>query len=184
MPLLKITSSFEGFGDFEKSTDLNIVQIQVNKKIPLALERVGAEMQASLTKHLWNDWYSMYTPKEYLRRTDHPSLGTSILHANTMDIHVNGNSLEFTYTPIGEYPEAPEWHTNDGDRLIESIQTGKLWGNPPPRPFWNNFVNEMAHGDIVNALADALPYKIEGLPKTINLNSYLLDASTYEELPF
>lgn len=180
MPLIECTVIVEGL-----DKDIETIKSDINKKIPYALERVGAEMQASLVQHLRDDWYMGYTPEVYMRRTDFPSLGKSIMHENTMDIHVRGNSLEFNYTPIGEYPEAPEWHTNDGDSLIESIQTGKLWGNPPPRPFWNNFVDEMANGGIMETFSNAMsPYKIENSSNEINLNSSLLDASANEELPF
>ena len=168
MPFIECTVIAEGL-----DKDIDTIKADINKKIPYALERVGAEMQASLVQHLRDDWYMGYTPEVYMRRTDFPSLGKSIMHESTMDIHVNGNSLEFNYTP-----EAPRWKPFGGNALIGTIQTGDLFGNPPPRPFWNNFVNEMANGGIKNAFAEAmLPYKVEFGANEINLNEALIEAS-------
>lgn len=132
----------------------------IDNLIPFALQAVASEMKNSLQTHLKNDWYSGYSPKQYVRRTDGAS-GEGLMSPTYIDIAVNNKTLSFSYEPKGDYPDNPKYHTRDGDDLIQSIQSGKLYGNPPQRPFWNNFVDEMADRGIMDAFRKGMsPYVI------------------------
>lgn len=107
-----------------------------------ALNYVGAEMTQNLQQHLHNDWYLAWKGKSYERRTDGAS-GTPLGSLENIDVEpARYGRLAFYYTPTGEYPDNTAFHTSDGDDLIRKIQDGDMAGNPPPRPFWDNFVEE------------------------------------------
>jgi len=127
-------------------------ELRIMQAIPDALEYLGSEMQSSLANHLQIDWYAAYKPEVYKRRSD----GYGVFPGLTDDIYfdrgVTGMTLRFEYSPSGAYvPDA--LHTRDGDELIEAIQTGELMGDPPPRPFWNNFVKDMESGGFFNGFS-------------------------------
>lgn len=136
----------KGLESIDKDFSEQVTHI-TTKVIPQALTQVGYEMAANLQKHIKNDWYKPWKPKTYPRRTDNPNLGMSIMDKRNMSFGVSNTSLHFFYTPNGEHADK-KYHTRDGDELIQSIQEGKLHGNPPPRPFWNNFVDEQINSAI------------------------------------
>ncbi len=121
---------------------------KIQKQIPYALETVGSEMIVDLQKHITQDWYVQYKPKIYKRRTDAAYLGKSLANKDNMNVIVKNNNLEFSYNPTGEHKKE-EWHKRDGEELISFIESGDK--NIPPRPFWNNFVNEQIHSQIINS---------------------------------
>ena len=141
--------------------DVNAEIQTIWTKVPKALNNVGREMIVNLQKHIENEWYYGYSPKGYKRRTDDSSLGTPLGSADYMDYSANGGQFEFTYVPKGDH-ENSLWHTRDGDDLTESIQTGELKGDPPPRPFWNSFLFEQEQSGIINAFAEGMlpDYKV------------------------
>jgi hypothetical protein len=169
--LIKIIPEIIGLeSDFE--TEI----ANINKHIPLALSSVGADMEDNLQKHLYYDWYLANTPKEYKRRTDNPKLGTPLGSEKNINYVAYGNNLLFTYTPTGEH-EDEYWHTSDGDELIINIQTGELVGTAPPRPFWNNFVEEQQQKLIVTFAEAMRPYNvIREKDEKIDLSEFLLDS--------
>jgi hypothetical protein len=167
----------------------------IEKKIPSALRVVGAEMIANLQEHIKNDWYSQYKPKKYKRRTDDPSLGTPIGSEEYMDAQVENNTLTFTYEPRGEH-KYKGWHNRDNDDLINFLQVGTEY--MPPRPFWNNFVQDQRDSGIMNAFSQGMrPYNVirEGIgidvlfdigESELNEESYVVSSSDddSDELPF
>ena len=128
--------------------DFELESRKIEKAFPQALQYVGSEMIVSLQKHIFEDWYKQYTPKVYERRTDNISLGTPLGAEANMDVQVNNNTLDFTYEPTGEHANET-YHTRDGDTLIEFLQVGAE--GIPPRPFWNQFVEEQANSGIIDA---------------------------------
>lgn len=150
--------------------DLNTETTQIYQAIPTALQQVGSDMIATLQKHINDEWYHRYTPRSYKRRTDNPALGTPLGSESNMAYSVSGASLDFTYIPTGEH-QNNSWHTRDGDDLIDSIQLGKLAGSPPPRPFWNSFVNDEEHNGVINSFISGMKSKYqvieEGNPRDV-----------------
>lgn len=151
MGILNITiSGLEGVqNDFE--TERN----KINARIPAALEYVGSEMASALDSHLVSDWYAPWEPAVYERRSDGAGGFPGLLSGEYTRRAVKGNTLWFAFTPSGAY-EPPIWNTRSGDELIESIQTGELAGDPPPRPFWNRFVDDMEDHGIINAFVSGM----------------------------
>lgn len=154
MSLFRVTiSGIEGL-----KQELNQEVLNISTTASNALLLVGAEMRNRLKFHIDNDWYHQYEPRVYKRRTDRPQYGTPLGDDKNIDDVVTGLKLEFSYEPTGEH-SVEHWHARDGDELIEFIQLGDL--NMPPRPFWNNFVDEMRNGAIIKAFADAMhPYNL------------------------
>lgn len=141
--------------DVQKETE------KINKHIPVALQKVSGDMLYSFYSYLFGTWYEGYTPVSYQRRTDNPSLGRPLGDPENITISVDNGKLTFDYSPTGEHAYQYFGKVNNGNDLIESIQTGELWGNPPPRPFWNNFVKEQETEILDNFIAYMKPYKIE-----------------------
>lgn len=169
--------------------DVNAEIQTIWTKVPKALNNVGREMIVNLQKHIENEWYYGFFPKTYKRRTDDSSLGTPLGSADYMDYSANGGRLEFTYVPKGDH-ENSEWHTRDGDDLTESIQTGELKGDPPPRPFWNSFLFEQEQSGIINAFAEGMlpDYKVVsdgndvvGVESESSLASGIADYHIYDD---
>ena len=154
MSLFRVTiSGIEGL-----KQELNQEVLNISTTASNALLLVGAEMRNRLKFHIVNDWYYQYLPEEYIRRTDLPQYGTPLGDDKNIDDVVTGLKLEFSYEPTGKH-SVERWHARDGDELIEFIQLGTL--KIPPRPFWNNFVDEMQIGAIIKAFADAMhPYNL------------------------
>lgn len=137
----------------------------IENTIPKALQYVGAEMMFSLQKHIAQDWYKAYIPSSYQRRTDNPSLGTPLGSEKNMtpvENMVRGKNLTFNYYPTGEYIDG-FYYVRNGNDLIESIQTGNLWGEPPPRPFWNNFVHDQEREAVENFINGMKQFGTEGI---------------------
>lgn len=159
---------------------------EINNAIPKALERLGSEMAISLKKHIQQDWHDVWKPSKYHRRTDNPSLGTPLGDDKNITIYVDRftKTMSFLYLPTGEHQEGRfhnGWYLGgdgarrDTDELITAIQKGELAGNPPPRPFWNNFVEEQQNGEMLSTfireLKNLLPYSIStGKGERIQLN--------------
>lgn len=136
---------------------------KIENDIPIALEGVGSEMIRDLQEHIHQDWYEPWKPRVYKRRTDNPSLGTPLGSEKNISVSVINNRLDFVYAPSGEYGGKGFDDVRNGDELITALQTGKdLWGEPPPRPFWNNFVEEQKNEKIMQNFANFFPkeYKI------------------------
>lgn len=146
-----------GFEDFEREVEQEIKKIDALSVSFLHV--LGNEMETKLNLHLIGDWYEKYYPKDYKRRTDYPSLGKGLLNKDYKDIEINGKKLTFTYLPSGEH-EYKKWETRNGDELIEWIQTGNLIGDPPKRPFWNNFVFDMETSIMDMFVGEMKPYTV------------------------
>ena len=141
--------------------DLQTERKKIKAQIPVALGYVGSEMKDSLERHLYADWYTGYRSSVYERRTDDPRLGKSITDESNISVTNRGQTLIFDYHPSGLHAN-PDWSTEGGDPLIERIQNG-LWRENeiivPPRPFWNNFVEEQFDEKIMeNFIHGMLPY--------------------------
>ena len=139
------TGSLEG--DLEKEV------INIKKRIPTALQRVGADMIYSLERHINDDVYNAYTPygdNPYVRRLDNDFPNSLLGQAVDLVPAVKGTTLTLTYNPNGDQfqTERPV----HGDDLIRRIETGVgyMWAHKPPaRPFWRKFVDEQIQSGIV-----------------------------------
>lgn len=141
--------------------ELDKEEAAIRAALPSALNQVGGEMVGRLQTFLRDVWYYGYVPKKYSRRTDDPSLGIAITDVGNMRYTASGNSLAFEYLPGGSHAIDYGLPIRTGDELIESIQTGRLLGNPPPRPFWNMFVRDVQNGFIFDALKrSGFPYEL------------------------
>lgn len=154
---VKVTVDGEG----ELWQELAEEEKAIRAALPSALNQVGGEMVGRLQTFLREVWYEGYTPKEYARRTDDPSLGIGITSIANIRYAATGNSLAFVYSPSGAHAINYGLPLRTGDALIEAIQTGELVGKAPKRPFWNMFVEDMQNGFILEALKrSSFPYKL------------------------
>ena len=117
-----------------------------------------------LTKHINEDVYDVYNPKRYERRKDDPSLGTPLNSQKNMtgigpETSSSSIGIEvrtgLEYHPTGEH-DVMEWHTADDDELIGRIENSYPpydWpkGVPKRRLFWQNFVEEMIEGGVLES---------------------------------
>lgn len=152
-------------------TDEVNAEIQkIDSAIAPAMYIMGSEFEQMLNARLRQDWYDAYKPHKYPRRTDSPIFGDGLMSEEYKDYNVEETKsytgrqskrrLTFTYEPSGQHA-IEEYHTRDKNALIRSIETGKLFGNPPPRPFWENFVDELATGDVMDIFITAMkPYEV------------------------
>lgn len=164
MPLIEV--NVQGVNCIE--TELNRESAKIVENAEKALKAIGDEMISNLQTHIEEEWYKPYTPKAYKRRTDDSSYGTPLGAQDYMKYSVNGLSLTFGYNPSGLHT-VKKWHTRDSDELIESIQTAKLKGNPPPRPFWNSFLFEQGNGAIMKTLSDNMLPEYVIIPEDVDL---------------
>lgn len=143
--------------------ELDDVMTAMKRPIRNGLATAGYAMAPALKQHIADDWYDAWgPPKKYLRRTDYPERGPS-LYEQVEEAVVRDDSVFFEYLPSGEYRSAGGMKTSDanGDDLINIIQYNRGWTFPPsldrqgrnimPRPFWNNFVEEMKDGLLMDA---------------------------------
>lgn len=144
---LKITAEVKGIAETIEEQSKAI-----KKQIPKALQYVGAEMKVNLQKHIYEDWYLQYTPSVYKRRTDNPNLGIPIGSDKNISINVNEKQIEFDFSPDLYNKEFSPLNYSS-DRMITWIQqTHEIFGVLiPPRPFWNNFLNEENNGATIAA---------------------------------
>lgn len=158
----------------------------IKPKISQALNSVGDMLKTDLQQKARQIWYLGYTPEVYKRRTDNPALGTPLTSEKNMAVDVTGTKLEFSYFPTGEHLNQG-WHTDDGDNLIENIQRGALWGEPPARPFWNFFVEDNENFLLFEYFEYFMkPYKIvaNDAERKLDLSESYLRAGDYQgQLP-
>lgn len=154
----------------------------VDKSAAKALDVVLSDMRNDLQRHIQEDWYRQYTPNRYQRRTDNPSLGTPLgSEKNIKELHsynsLGERSIELEYSPSGEHASS-FWSKRNGDALIKSIQTGNLLGNPPPRPFWNKFVEDEEDKIIPTLRRNMAPHKLETDNDIVDLTESILEEGT------
>lgn len=173
MSIFNVTIS--GLDTLEKDFADEIFKIE--KKIPDALQTVGDQMIANLQTHITNEWYHGYKPKAYKRRSDDSSLGTPLGSEDYMDAKViGGNTLDFVYLPKGDHKNKA-WHRRDDDELIESIQTGSLKGDPPPRNFWNSFLYDQERVGIINAFISGMAPDYVVIPECDDVEGVVTEGS-------
>lgn len=159
----------------------------LKKQSVASLTSVGADMAESLKRHIQNDWYNAYKPAVYERRTDDASLGTPIGSDDNFDISVDHSNtrLDFYFEPDRENRKF-DILSPTSDAMIEWIQREHKYGEVrrgtkfvkeaslviPARPFWNNFVEEMANGGIIDSFIRNMSpqYQIKQDANDTNLN--------------
>ena len=143
--------------------ELDDALYEMKKPIRKGLETAGYAMAPALKQHIADDWYDAWgPPRKYLRRTDYPEYGEG-LYEQVKEAEIHDDSVLFEYLPNGEYRRASGAiaNTASGDDLINIIQYNRGWEYKPsldrqgreimPRPFWNNFVEEMKNGILLDA---------------------------------
>lgn len=127
--------------DYDKFTK------DINKGIIYGLKAVESELIPSLQKHIQEDVYDAYQPKEYIRRKENGGL----IDSDVMTHSIQGNKLVFDYNPSGYNPRYKNMDFVNGDELINRIENSLYdWertGKIPQRHFWDNFVQEMFDND-------------------------------------
>lgn len=153
----------------------------VEKKIPGALQFVGAEMQDALVRHLWEDWYEAWGPPlDYGRDTD-KNPAKSLISKKRMFVEVNGGTLLFDYLDTKRRAKysalngevAGPWR--EPDQVIKIISRNAGWEFEPHedligrpimrRPFWNNFVKEMMNGGLIDSFVIGMQFQGETVQK-------------------
>ena len=160
---VKIEAS--GFETIEKEAKL-ILNAKVSREIS---NTVYADMKEALEQHVKDDVYRSYYPEKYLRRSEKPSFGTSLLKSAETAKQIGPfdySTMEWVtgldYEPTGEH-ENYEWYGVDGDLLIGRIEkkeppyqyeprNGK---GIPERPFWQNFIEELIEGGRLERTVEA-----------------------------
>jgi len=148
-----------GFEGIEKEVKL-ILNAKVGREISNA---VYSELKNTLEQHIKDDVYREYSPKEYIRRSENPSMGISLYQAVSEEQYTHQigpfdySSMEWvagiSYEPTGQH-ENILWSDLSGDELIRRIETKRPPYNweprkpplIPKRPFWHRFVKEMIEG--------------------------------------
>lgn len=158
-----VTITVKGWNTVEN--ELKDVLYEMKKPIRRGLETAAMAMAPALKQHIADDWYDAWgPPKKYLRRTDYPEYGPG-LYEQVEEAVVKDDSVLFEYLPSARHsleidPET-RYVPEGGDELINIIQYNRGWLDPPnldrqgrhimPRPFWNNFVEEMKNGLLMDA---------------------------------
>lgn len=158
-----MTITVKGTDTIDK--ELQDVVREMEKPIRRGLETAAVTFAPTLRQHIADDWYDAWgPPKRYLRRTDYPEYGPG-LYEQVKEAVVKGDSVEFEYLPSARHSLEIDPETGfvpeGGDDLINIIQYNRGWLNKPnrdrqgrsimPRPFWNNFVEEMKSGILMDA---------------------------------
>ena len=173
---------FTGIDDFD--AQLRAFLNTLISEIADAEESALSEAQESLKKHIVEDVYQAYSPTVYKRRSNNNGLGTPLsdLNAYSQTIppaggNVNGKLMvtsRLYYNPKGAH-QVKKWSSGasnkkgivnvDDNQLISRIEKkdpAYNWGNDavPPRPFWQNFINEMVtNKELENAFVWAMSTK-------------------------
>lgn len=134
---------------------------------------VYGDMKDSLQEHIRTDVYSEYKPKVYKRRREYAGFGPALINIDRNSVPIikpgkGGAQVGIIYMPSGEH-ERERWHTADGDDLIGRIEKkdppytwdAKKRKPIPPRPFWQNFVDEMVGSGFAASVSRA--FKGEGI---------------------
>ena len=187
--------------DFEKH------QKAIEKRIPIALGIVGAEMERDLKAIIDGYFYKGYSPKHYQR-------SGAMKDDASMTYLPQGNELTFTYTPETKHSGLDAWVQDkpvdgkfplprDPDDLI-------IWGQMshfdetdheiPARPFWNLFLEQQGNEKILDNFARGMLPQYQVLKEkgeVVDLSEFELPAdqsnvapydssavTTDEELPF
>lgn len=154
---VKVTAS--GFEEIEQEAK-RLFTASVARELSNA---VYADMKDALQEHIRDDVYAAYTPKEYIRRSKDPSMGTSLRASvenesytqqiGPFDYSTGEVVAGLSYEPTGEH-ENWKWTDLDGDKLIGRIEKKeppynwepKKGPKIPERQFWQLFVEEMIEG--------------------------------------
>lgn len=135
-------------------SDYDDFLLKTKKATQYGLKALTSELIPTLQKHIVEDVYIAYSPEAYERRYDNPQFGRSLYSEKNMNydfIYNGGQGVVFNYEPDGKnnhYNGSPYYA--DGDSIIKTIQEDRyyLWldnaGIGAKRPFWDNFVNEVA----------------------------------------
>lgn len=122
--------------------DYKVFNVSVYRAMQIGLTAVGSELTKQLQKHIQTDVYNAYTPKDYIRRTEHGGL----IDSRYMKLSQRSMAVELTYLPSGFNSKYPDNSYKSGDDLIHSIETSHYsWAGTddiPERHFWNNFVED------------------------------------------
>ena len=146
----------------------NYVLLALTQK---ALPAVQMAMYETLSKHIDQDVYEAYEPKQYERRRGGDGalddFGSKQIMGMLGPVGGATSSGTFnltagiTYDPRG-YHTNPDWSTNDDPNAImgriEKKDPPYKWGKGvPKRPFWQNTVNELIDdGEIAKTFIQAL----------------------------
>lgn len=153
-----ITVEAVGFEELKKEVKNGVLRNHI-QGISAA---VCSELKDTLWRHVKEDIYHEYSPKEYLRRKDHPKFGTSLLQSaedaeplGEGGFYLNGEWIAgIRYEPSTEH-KISRWSdgisSNELIGRIEKKEPAYNWepkNGPkiPERPFWQNFVEEMIEG--------------------------------------
>lgn len=156
-----LTITIQGMDALDK--ELQDALYEMKKPIKRGLQTAASTLAPALRQHIADDWYDEWgPPRKYLRRTDYPEYGEG-LYAQVEEAVVRDDAILFEYSPSGEY-RYQKGHASsnaNGDELINIIQYNRGWQFKPtldrqgreikPRPFWNNFVNEVKDGILMDA---------------------------------
>lgn len=142
--------NINGGGTLEQ--DVAAFQLALGKLVGSAMNDVGTDMQDALARHIETDVYEAYSPVSYKRRSENGGLGTPLndMNANS-HIYNHGAGVSIEYKPTGGHANEA-WHTADGDALTRRLETKsppyfkRAQGRVPPRPFWQEFVDEVVDG--------------------------------------
>lgn len=156
-----LTITIQGLDGIDK--ELSDALYEMKKPIRRGLETASLTFVPVLQQHIETDWEDTWgEPIVYHRRTNYPELGTPLGSEEYMNTEIgkDGMSLRFDYTPKGKHKKYQIAELN-GDDLINVIQLNEGWRWEPhldkngraimQRPFWNNFVEEMKDGILMDA---------------------------------
>lgn len=152
-----LTITIKGMDGLDK--ELSDALYEMKKPIQRGLQNAAMTFAPALKQHIADDWYDAWgPPRKYLRRTDYTKYGES-LYSQVDEATVHDGYVDFVYLPNGQHRLYGE--SASGDDLIRIIQNNSGWEFKPsydrqgreimPRPFWNNFVEEMKDGILMDA---------------------------------
>ena len=147
--------------------DFQTVKKDIDKKIFQGLKELSGDMVDWLDEQIqW--FYDEYEPTTYERR--------GLMASDAFKtVSVNARSVGLEYLPSGHYPGVPEWSHYQyppSDKMIAWAAEGEADKGIPPRPFWNDFID-----DVANRAMGVIADNLTGYTVTSDGNDFLLDGT-------
>lgn len=128
--------------------DLSTIEAAVKQSVSVSMHFLADMMVGDLQRHIENDVYGAFHPKDYERRKENGGL---IDFDDNLHVEVGDDFATLFYSPNGDSEQAkPDWVLH-GDMMIRRIETAEPpydWSGdvPGPRPFFKELTEQYIEG--------------------------------------